>query len=128
MYSIDCFNYTCPGSRWKCQETHICIPEEKVCEPEITVADSFNLPQSPDCCPGTDFWLCTDNSDEDVEMCRNHTCPSGYVKDTLTEKCLLETVVCDRRDSYENGVDCESFNCPEGYIKCADMKTCVKVG
>ena len=63
-----------------------------------------------------------------MEMCRNHTCPSGYVKDTLTKKCLPETIVCDGRDSYENGVDCETFNCPEGYVKCADMKTCVKVG
>ena len=104
----------------------MCTPEEKVCDAAIIIS-GFNVPPTVDCCLWSDFWSCTDNSDEDVEMCRNHTCPSGYVKETMTGKCILETNVCDGRDLYKNGVDCKSHNCPEGYVKCADMKTCVKV-
>ena len=69
-----CENYTCPANTWKCKYSHKCIDEEGICneyEGEILL--------SGDCCPWDDF-SCEDRSDEDEEMCKNYTCPSGFRK------------------------------------------------
>ena len=117
-------NHVCPANKWKCHQTHHCITEDRVC-----VESNGSFPSIGECCLGIDFWSCTDNSNEDVKLCRNYTCLDGCQK-MNDGKCIKESLVCNGIQDYSNGadeMDCESHSCSEGFVKCADMKTCISV-
>jgi len=108
------FNSTCHNTtEFQCKEKHgVCIPKYWLCD-------------------GTND--CSDNSDEEPEMCRNHK-SEHCAKDMFfcndgDKQCIPQRWVCDGNDDCPNMYDENPRNCPNNTVangSCTDGFLCSK--